>query len=68
MKKLPNTRPINNINDIEIGDTLVYTGKPRGTGMNVPEIGEEWQMKTETDITYASIEIIERGRGWRIKN
>ena len=62
---LPKTREIKSTNEISIGDTLMYTGDPRGTGMFVPELGQLWEMKTEEDLIHASIEIIERGRGWR---
>ena len=57
-------RQIKSTDEIKIGDVLVYTGKPRGSGMVVPEIGEKWEMKTNSDLIAASIEIIERGRGW----
>lgn len=58
-------KEIKSTTEIKIGDTLVYTGKPRGTGMFVPEIGETWEMDSDSDIVQASIQIIERGRGWR---
>ena len=58
-------REIKSTNEIKIGDVLVYTGKPRGSGLFVPEIGTKWEMKTNDDLIGASIEIIERGRGWR---
>lgn len=64
-KQLPKIRNIKSTTEIKIGDTLVYTGNPRGSGIYVPEIGETWEMKTKDDIISASIEIIERGRGWR---
>lgn len=64
-KKLPPVRQIKSTNEIKVGDTLLYTGNPRGTGLFVPEIGAMWKMESEGDIVQASIEIIERGRGWR---
>jgi hypothetical protein len=65
IKELPPIREIKSTEEIKIGDVLVYTGNPRGTGMYVPEIGETWEMKSKDDLIHASIEIIERGRGWR---
>lgn len=32
------TEPIKTTDEINIGDTFVYTGKPRGTGLYVPAI------------------------------
>lgn len=67
--ELPEVREIKSTTEIKIGDVLIYTGKPRGTGMFVPDIGAKWKMETEEDLISASIEIIERGRGWRpLKN
>lgn len=63
---LPKSRKIINTNDINIGDRLMYTMNPRGTGMYIPKIGEIWEMKTDNDIIGASIELIERGRGWQL--
>lgn len=61
---LPPIRKVKSVNDILVGDTLVYTMQPAGTGMYLPKVGERWEMKTEYDIIEASIQIIERGRGW----
>ena len=64
MEQVFNIRKIKSIYEIQIGDVLVYTGNPRGSGIYPPEIGEKWEMKTKNDLLSASIEIIERGRGW----
>lgn len=61
----PNTVEIKSSNEINIGDTFIYTGEPRGTGMYIPELGAQWEIKTKDDIIHLSIEMIERGRGWR---
>lgn len=58
------TEKITDTRQIKIGDVFIYTGKPRGTGMLVPEIGTRWAMQHENDIISLSIEMIERGRGW----
>ena len=57
-------RYIKSTYEIKVGDVLIYTGIPRGSGFSVPEIGKEWPMNSEHDIAMASIEIIERRRGW----
>lgn len=62
--EFPETVEIKSVNEIKIGDVLVYTKKPRGTGAFLPKVGERWEMKTQGDIISASIQIIERGRGW----
>jgi hypothetical protein len=61
---LPPIRKIKSTEEIKIGGTLVYAMQPKGTGMFKPEVGTLWEMKTDDDIIAASIEIIERGRGW----
>lgn len=61
---LPPTRKIKSTEEIKIGDTLVYTMQPKGSGMFKPEVGTRWEMKTDDDVFNAAIEIIERGRGW----
>lgn len=58
------TEPIKTTDEINIGDTFVYTGKPRGTGLYVPDIGEKWTIKSQGDKIELSIQMIERGRGW----
>lgn len=58
-------REIKSTNEIKIGDTMIYTGNPRGAGIYPPEVGTKWKMKTKQDIIGVSIEIIERGRGWK---
>lgn len=65
MEKTFNVREIKSTDEIKIGDVLVYTGNPRGTGIYPPEIGTKWEMKTNEDLMSASIEIIERRRGWK---
>lgn len=65
-KDFPVSEKIKNVSNLIVGQTLVYTGSPRGTGMHVPEIGKRWELITEEDLISASIEIIERGRGWEI--
>ncbi len=64
--EMPKSTPITNTYKLQIGDTLIYTRNPRGSGMYVPEVGKQWKLETENDIINASIEIIERGRGWQI--
>jgi len=58
------TVKIKSINEIKIGDVFVYTGHPRGTGMFPPDIGQKFEMKTQYDCTWLSIEIIEKRRGY----
>ena len=58
------TEKIKSTDEIKIGDTFVYTGQPRGTGIYPPEIGTTWRVTDQRDILGLSIEMIERGRGW----
>lgn len=58
------TEKIKSSDEINIGDTFVYTGNPRGTGMFVPEIGQQFKIETKNDAIGLSIEMIERGRGY----
>lgn len=60
----PDTQAIKSTNEINIGDIFIYTGKPRGTGMYVPDLGEQWEIKSKEDIIGLSIQMIERGRGY----
>lgn len=64
ISSLPNSVKIKSSNEINIGDFFVYTGKPRGTGMYVPKIGEITEIRSEGDKIRMSIEMIERGRGY----
>lgn len=66
-QSFPETVEIETSHEINIGDTFVYTAEPRGTGMFPPKIGTEWEIKTQDDVIHLSIEMIERGRGWKKK-
>lgn len=64
-ENFPDTIAIETSHEINIGDTFIYTGEPRGTGMYIPIIGKEWFIENEDNKIALSIEMIERGRGWK---
>lgn len=66
MASLPAYRSIKSALEIKIGQRYIYTRQPRGTGMFVPNVGDTWDIKTKSDIMSIAIEMIERGRGWKL--
>lgn len=58
------TKKIKTSNEINVSDTVVYTGNPRGAGVYVPEIGQRFPIRDTNDCIWLSIEMIERGRGY----
>ena len=61
------TEKITDTRQINVGDIMVYTGNPRGSGMYPPDIGQEFLMETQGHITWVAIEMVERGRGYERK-